>query len=288
MPDIIQLLVKASLLLLVLSSGLQAQWQDLTHAFRRPELLLVGFVAVNVVVPLTAIILCLLLPVAPLTKAGLVIMAVSPLAPFAPGKMRKSGANKGFVYGLYVALLLAAVIIVPATIAVLDNLSRFDVAVPVKDMAGFVATSVLCPLVAGVAIATFWPRFAQRAAPIARIAASMVIYAAILFILVTTGTKLIGLAGDGTLTVIVLTVISGIAAGHWLGGPHPEQRIALAMAATTRHPGIAALIAHRNFDDPQVMLAVVLFLVISMGVCAAYGRWIRTLDAARSGFRQLR
>ena len=288
MPDTIQLLVKASLFLLVLSSGLQAQWQDLTHAFRRPELLLVGFVAVNVVVPLTALILCLLLPVAPLTKAGLVIMAVSPLAPFAPGKMRKSGAHKGFVYGLYVALLLAAVIIVPATIFVLDKLSRFDVAMPIVEMAEFVAMSVLCPLAGGVAIATLWPRLAHQAAPLARIAASIVIYAAILFILATTGTKLIGLAGDGTLAVIVLTVMSGIVAGHWLGGPLPEQRIALAMAATTRHPGIAALIAHRNFDDPQVMLAVMLFLVVSMGVCALYGRWIRTLEAARSGFRQFR
>jgi BASS family bile acid:Na+ symporter len=93
------------------------------------------------------------------------------------------------------------------------------------------------------------------------------------------------LVGDGTVVVINLTVLAGIAAGHWLGGPNPSHRAALAQAAATRHPGIAALIAHRNFDNPQVVLAIMLFLLVSVVLSALYGRWAHSQVAA-SGTRR--
>src|ERR1044072_2077287 len=103
MQAAIQIVAQVSLMLLVLAVALQSSWSDLAYVWRRPTLLLRGFVAINLVVPLCAVILCLIFPVQQMTKAGLVIMAASPLAPFVLGKMMKTGADRAYVVGTYSA-----------------------------------------------------------------------------------------------------------------------------------------------------------------------------------------
>ncbi len=59
----------------------------------------------------------------------------------------------------------------------------------------------------------------------------------------------------------------GLAAGYWLGGPNEGDRAALALAASTRHPGVAIAVAsHALADIPLVPAAVVLFLIVSMAI----------------------
>src|SRR5881394_3288596 len=101
-------IVQASMMLVIFAIGLQARWGDLLCVLRRPGLLERSILAVNVVVPAVAVGLCLLFPVDRLTASGLIILAVSPLAPFVPGKMLKTGAGREFVVGTYVALVLAS------------------------------------------------------------------------------------------------------------------------------------------------------------------------------------
>jgi BASS family bile acid:Na+ symporter len=268
--SLLPLAVQGSLMLLIFAIGLQSRWPDLVYALKRPGLLARGILAVNLIVPAIAILMCMILPVAPPVKAGLVIMSVSPLAPFAPGKMHKAGAEFSYATGLYVALILIAVVLVPVTVALLSALFGHDLSLPVSASAPFVVTSVLLPILAGVLIGSLRPEFGRRAAAIATIAAYVVLLPVIVILLVAAGGKLLALFGDGTLIVIVVTVIVALAAGHWLGGPEPAQRTALAQAAATRHPGIAGLIAHRHFDDPRVMLAIVLFLLTSVILTGVY------------------
>jgi BASS family bile acid:Na+ symporter len=268
--SLLPLAVQGSLMLLIFAIGLQSRWPDLVYALKRPGLLARGILAVNLIVPAIAILMCMILPVAPPVKAGLVIMSVSPLAPFAPGKMHKAGAEFSYATGLYVALILIAVVLVPVTVALLSALFGHDLSLPVSAIAPFVVTSVLLPILAGVLIGSLRPEFGRRAAAIATIAAYVVLLPVIVILLVAAGGKLLALFGDGTLIVIVVTVIVALAAGHWLGGPEPAQRTALAQAAATRHPGIAGLIAHRHFDDPRVMLAIVLFLLTSVILTGVY------------------
>lgn len=274
MKELVALAVQISLHLIVLSIGLQARWSDLTYAFKHPRRLLRAFIAVNLVVPLVAYGLCRLLPMDPMTEAGLVLMAVSPLAPFAPGKMLKAGADRPFVDGLYLTLLIAAVVIVPATLAILSAISERTAFISITDVALFVAKSVLIPMVIGLTVSSLWPALAQKLAPIARVSGYVLLLPIALIILVKSGSEMAGVIGDGTMVVITATVLAGIAAGHLLGGRVPSHRVALAQAAATRHPGIAGLIAHHNCAHAQVILAIVLFLLISIVISAAYGRWI--------------
>jgi BASS family bile acid:Na+ symporter len=274
MQALVPIFVQGSLMLLVLAVGLQSGWSDLLYIWRRPALFLRAFVSVNLIVPVCAMLLCMLLPVDKMTKAGLVIMAVSPLAPFVLGKMMKTGADRAFVVGTYSALIATSVIIVPATFALLGMLLGRDASVPVAMIARFVLISVAVPLIAGIIVATLSQEFGRRASPIATMVAYVGLLPIVLMILYRSAPAAFGLMGDGSLAVIVLTVAAGIGAGHWLGGPEPERRMALAQAAATRHPGIAAMIANRHFEDKRVMLAVVLFLLVSIVVSALYAKWM--------------
>lgn len=94
-------------------------------------------------------------------------------------------------------------------------------------------------------------------------------------ILVKQGSAIAALIGDGSVFAIAVTVSAGLLAGHLLGGPAIANSNALAVASAIRHPGIAALIAHQNFSDHHVMLAVILFLMTSVILVTLYQLWLK-------------
>lgn len=273
--ELVPLLAQTALFLIVASFGLRAHARDVVAAMRNTGLVLRGIVAVNIVVPIAAIAACSLLPIDPAVRQGIVIMAVSPLAPLIPGKMLKGGLDASAAVGLYVALIVSAVIFVPATVALLSALYPADASVSVAAVGKLVAVSVLLPITVGVAIGTWAPDLARRLAPIAYVVGFIAIAILLLLILAKQGGAVFSLVGDGSLLAIVVTVAAGLAAGHWLGRPDPANSNALAVAAAIRHPGIAALIAHANFTDARVMLAIVLFLLTSVIVSAVYQRLVK-------------
>lgn len=284
MQAAIQILVQGSLFLLIFAVGVQTSWSDLAYVVKRPSLLLRGFVAVNLVVPVCAVLLCLIIRADRMTEAGIVIMSVSPLAPFVVGKMLKTGADRAYVVGGYAALMAASIVIVPATIALLGILFGRDASVPMLLIARFVGTFVALPLIAGVMIGS-WSKASgrsnDRTGSLLTYVAYLILLPFIATLIYRTGGAAIGLIGDGSLAIIVLTVTAGIAAGHWLAGNDPARRMALAQAAATRHPGIAMLVARRHFEDRRVALAIILFLLTSIVVSALYAKWMTARLAVR-------
>ena len=282
LKSLLPLIVQLSLALVVVSIGLQAQWRDLVRAAQRPKLLLRGLAAVNLAVPAVAVVMALILPLEAPVRAGIVLMAASPLAPFAPGKMLKAGAEASLVVGLYFALVLLAMLIVPATFALLSLLFGVDATLPVGEIAAFLIPSVLLPLLAGLLLGRLLPRQAPTLARIASAVGMLVLLPVVVILVWRAGGQILALIGNGTLLAITVTVVAGLAAGHLLGGPEPANRMALAAAAAIRHPGIASLVAQRHFDDPNVMPAIILFLLVGFVVAALYNAWAKRLLAAKA------
>lgn len=266
-------IAQGSLILLVLSVALQAHWRDLTVVLRRPALLVRGFVAVNLVVPGVAFVMVALLPLEPAVKVGIMAMAVSPLAPLVPGKMLQAGSDTSYAIGLFVALILLAVVVVPLTFVILGSFYPHAGSVSLIDLARLVLTSVLVPVLVGLAVGSTFPALARRLSPIAKTAGNVALLIIFVAILAKAGKPMMALIGDGGLFATFVPIVAGLAAGHWLGGPEPANRMAMALAAATRHPGIAGLIVHHSFDDPRAMLAVLLFLLNSVVISTAYQAW---------------
>jgi len=84
----------------------------------------------------------------------------------------------------------------------------------------------------------------------------------------------VSLIGSGAALSIAMVVVIAIAAGHWLGGPDPDERSTLALASAMRHPGIAMAIASLNVpEEPRVPAAIILYLLIAAIATSVYGAW---------------
>jgi BASS family bile acid:Na+ symporter len=233
-----------------------------------------ALIAVNLVVPVAAVVLCSLVPIDPNVRIGIVLMAVSPLAPLVTFKIHLGGARTSALLGPYVALLVVAVVLVPLTIALLSALFPPSASISVIALAKLVAVSVLLPIGAGLAINAWYPGFAHIAARVAVVLGFGIIGLLAVVILYAEGRALLTLLGDGTLLVIMGTIAAGLLAGHILGRPDPRESSGLAIAAAMRHPGIALLIAHQNFSDPRIKLVIVLFLLTGAVMSTLYQFWM--------------
>lgn len=271
--QLVAIVAQCALGLIVASIGMQAQAREVLAAMRNTKLVLKGLLAVNVVVPIVALTITWILPINPAVRIGIVVMAVSPMAPLVQMKMRKGGLDTSHTIGLYVALILSAILFVPATVALFSAVYPGEVSISVAAVAKMVSITTLLPLGAGLAIGNWAPDFARRVAPIVMVLGFVAVLLLAGLILYEQGGAMLRLIGDGTLLAIVITVAVGLLAGYRLGRPNPANSDALAMAAGTRHPGIAALIVNANFTDPRVMLSVLLFLLTGIIMTVAYLVW---------------
>src|SRR5262249_38916408 len=153
---------------------------DLAVLLRNPGLLARSILAMNIVMPIFAVVLARLFSLDPAIEIALVALALSPVPPALPGKQMKAGGTEAYSLGLLVAAAAAAIILVPVGMEALELVFPLDLHVPPGEVAAIVAASIFVPLFAGMAIAKFAPDFAERVAPlISRIALIVVLVAII-------------------------------------------------------------------------------------------------------------
>jgi BASS family bile acid:Na+ symporter len=83
------------------------------------------------------------------------------------------------------------------------------------------------------------------------------------------------LAGNGAMLALAIFMLAGTAVGHLLGGPAEEDRTTLAVATSSRHPGLAMAIAAANFPEQKMLVAgaLVIYLILRMILSIPYARW---------------
>lgn len=273
--QILPILLSTSLAGLVLTVGLKADSGDLIYVLRRPALLLKAILAVQIIPPLAAALLVWFLPLEPVVKAGIMLMAISPVPPLVPGQELGVGARKEYAYGVYVAIAVLTIIAVPAVYNLASGLFGRDHTLPVRLIASTVATGVLLPLALGMIIKRTAPAFAGRAAPLVYKVSMLLVLAVFLPIVVVIWPALMALVGNGTILAMALLTAITLLGGHMLGGPAPLDRATLAVASSVRHPGIAILIANTAFNDKRVTAAVLLYMIVGLLVGIAYKQWFK-------------
>jgi BASS family bile acid:Na+ symporter len=267
----IGLAVQASIFLLVFALGLNAKLDDVLFLLRRPGLLLRALVSMNVVMLAFALGVIAIFAPPPAVRIALVALAVSPVPPILPSKQAKAGAAHNYSIGLLVAVAIVSVVLVPATIEFIGRSYGVDVHMPAGRVASIVMVSILVPLLAGIGVGHMAPAPAARfAQPISTIAMVLLLIA-IVPILFTATPALIALIGSGVLLCLIAFALVGLAVGHLLGGPADDDRTALALATSARHPGMAIAIARINFPEEQAVMGVVLsYLIVSAIVALPY------------------
>lgn len=267
---LLPIILKGSIAGVVFAIGLDATRDDVLYFTRRPGHLGRAFLAINIIVPLAAVLVMRALPLSLPAKAGVILMALAPVPPFIPQKELQAGARKEVVYGLFATFALLAVIIVPITVAVLNKLYGTAVELSLIGLVKLVLITVAAPLAVGMIIRARWPEAAARIAPwISKISFLLLVLGAAV-IIIRAAPAIIALIGDGMVLGIVVIVVAGIIGGHVLAGPDRRDKAALAATAASRHPGIAMMIANANAPDKKVDASIMLFLIVGMIVVSLY------------------
>jgi BASS family bile acid:Na+ symporter len=266
--------IKISIVITVLGIGLSTTRSDATSVFRDPAQLVRSLLAMQVIVPLFAILVVRTFDLEIPVKIALVALAVSPVPPIWPKRTLQAGGELAYTIGLLVASSVLSILIIPSAVALIESIFSVPMRISPASIASIVFVTVIIPLFVGIEIRRVWPRFANRASEMVTKAGFALLVLCALPLLVKSLPAIGSLIGNGTLLTMIALVLVGLGAGHLLGGPVEGERTVLGLACATRHPAIALTIATANFPNEKfVPAAIVLYLLVSFIVSTPYVLW---------------
>lgn len=272
--EIIILAAKLSIVGMVFALGLRSKPEDIAELLGRPGLLFRSFVAINLVMPAFAIAAVSLLPLRLEVEVMLIALSLSPLPPLLPGKVSSARGDRSFAIALLVIFAVLAVVWVPLAVHLVGEIYGRPVGVDPRKIAWIVATLVVVPLALGMAVRRFAADFAKRIEHAVSLLSTGVLVLVALLIVASTARAMLEQIGDGVLVLMTAFVLVGLAAGHLLGGPVPQERTDLALAAASRHPGITLAVAQMVFPEGHAATALVaIYLIVAVVIGLPYIKW---------------
>lgn len=261
LADVITLILKASLFLVVFSLGLRATFTDIAYLLGRPVLLFKSILSMNIVMLGFSLAAASVFPLPLPLQIALLGLAMAPVPPILTWKQRRAAGTSSYAISLCVTASFLAIILVPLAIALADAVFEEDYRMPSIRVVPIVLISVIVPLVLGMLVERLAPAIAARAARPVAITGTVLLVLAALPVLFVTLPEVWVLVGRGLIQFLALFTAFGLLVGHIMGGPHAHDRVVLALATGTRHPGVAMAIAAYNFPEEKAAVAVVLLHV---------------------------
>jgi BASS family bile acid:Na+ symporter len=245
-----------------------------------------SLVAMNILAPIIAVMVCRTFSLHPAVIVALVTLSVAPVgALFSQSMLPLVAPGRGsYAHGLFFASTVFSVILTPLAVEVIQAIFGGDVHVKPLTIAQVVIGSVLVPLGIGLAVGRWWPAAKQWIGTIQKVS-SLTLLACFIVILALTWSSMGSVIREGTLTAIAILALLGIAVGHFLGGPEEDDRTVLAFATVSRHPGVAIAVANLT-DQPLAPIGVLLAVIVSEIVAVPYKKWrqrLRTAGPAAAG-----
>lgn len=269
--------IQVSIFVTVVSLGMRASLSDIEALFRRPGQLIKALLAIFVIMPVFAILAIKIFALHSVIAIVLMALSVSPIPPIFPNTAFKSGGEASFTFGLFTAVTLLSIVLIPTAFVVLDALFARDAKFSEFFLMKTLLISALIPLVIGIALHRLAPAFCERFAGLVGKIGGILLLVSVLPILLALLPTIWSLVGGFQILALTLFALVGAAAGYFLGGPDPKERTVLALATAARHPGIAIALASTNVDETlrkTVAAAVILYLVISTIVVAPFLKWL--------------
>lgn len=275
---IILTFVTLTIFSLMLATGVNHSFQQLTSLWRQPGLLLRSLMAVIVLVPMVVAILLQLFELPPAVATGLVVLAAAPGAPLTTKRSQIAGGDPTYSASLQLTLALLAVVITPLILAIFYGLFEFATArVTPLDVARQVGEVTFLPVIIGLLIQHVSPRLAEV------IAKPMLILANGLFILLFVVLisllalkpdlqAMLNLGGLPTAAIIIM-VGASLAIGHLLGGPSQEERAVLAIASIARNVGLALFIAGLCDYGQDFIPTLLTYIILGALLAVPYSIW---------------
>ncbi|MEI6301197.1 MAG: hypothetical protein WCR74_07115 [Betaproteobacteria bacterium] len=235
--------------------GLMLGPQQIAAAMTRRTVLLAVLFAAVVPVPVLTVLALEYFGLRGPVAVGLLLMAISPGAPFALKRAIDAGGHREFAPALHVTIVVLAVVTVPLSVAILSHMYATKFQVTYFQIGKQVFFAQLLPLLLGALFHYLRPAAAAWLQPRMARAGN---YLAMLFSLVMAIDIVPVLGGIGfvpTLAGCGLSVLA-LATGALFVGRDSEVRSVAAIAVAMRNPGLAMVMANANHAPPAVTATI--------------------------------
>jgi len=276
--SMLNVLAAGTVFTVMFSLGLGLEAGELRLIWRRPSLMARGLFSVLVAVPTVALLVTRWLDLPRFVEIGVVLMAISPGAPVALRRSLGAGGHRAFAPSLQICVALLAVVSMPLSIAALNEFYAGRATLTPWSVAKQVFVAQLLPLAVGMSVRRFWRAPAKRLEPRLAQAGNVLLLALVVVVLVDVWEVTMN-AGFRVWPAIATTTVGALALGHWLGGPEPATRTAVAITSALRNPGLALLVAALNAAPPAVTGTVLAYVLVSALLVIPYMMWRRRAAA---------
>jgi BASS family bile acid:Na+ symporter len=242
----------------MMSVGLAYRIGQIVGPLREARAVFRALVANFALVPLLAVGIEQLIPMTPPLALGLFLIAGSAGAPFL---IKLASTARGDL-ALSAALL---VLLVPVTVVFLPFYVPLALAHPALRGLSYARSSVLAlgfpllstlilPILVGLAVNAIVPRWAARLVPIGAKVASFALVVVVVSTFAANARELIEIVRTGALMGGISLIVGAFATGFLLS--RPERSAVLGLGTAQRNVAGAMVIASRDFTDPNILVMV--------------------------------
>jgi BASS family bile acid:Na+ symporter len=275
MNDTLMILVKLSLVVFMagnlLDMGLRLNVQDALTGLRNVRFVVLTLLWGFVLCPALAYAITLVIPLEYPYATGLILLGMTPCAPFLPAIVDKANGDLGFTAALMLLAAAGTVAFMPLAVPVMVKgltVNAWTIAKPLLLV-------VLLPLAVGMAIHRASAALTSRIQPFVKKITLIATIALAVLTVVVYGQGLIGVRGSLAVVsqVIFFSIVTTLT--YWCGfGLQPEQKIVLSAGMATRNIGaaLAPLFSIAEMDQRAIIMVVLGFpIMIVFGLLSA--RW---------------
>jgi bile acid:Na+ symporter, BASS family len=244
----------------MLAVGLSYTLREIMDPLRDLRGVLLTLAANFVLVPLLAYAVARLLPINQAAEVGLMLVATAAGAPFLIKLTQLANGDTAFGAGVLVLLLAATIIYMPLVVPFVApeaTVSATSIAMPL-------ILTMLLPLGAGLFIDACFRRLADRLQPISNRVSGIALVVLVVVTFLANFQDILGVFGTGAIAAALLVIGGAFALGYVLGGADPREREVIALATAQRNVAAATVVATQSFDDPDVLVMVVVTSIVSI------------------------
>jgi BASS family bile acid:Na+ symporter len=246
----------------LLAGGLECDLKDALKWMKSPKLLIPSLLWGWVVGPALALLIIRILPLMEGHAAGLILVSLSPIAPFLPLAANKARGDMTFT-GAYILLVtVLTVVLLPLMAPVLIKgltVSAWPLAKPLIIL-------VLIPMLIGVTLRYYKPKFATKIFPWVKKFSSIWLLLCLGTTLWIYGAEMLSTIGSFAPGALVLFMVIMAVLPYLIGfGLKQNQRSVMALGQSSRNIS-AAFVAFFGITNPPAGMFLVVLLVVPLHV----------------------
>jgi bile acid:Na+ symporter, BASS family len=252
----------------MLAMGAGLTLAQILEPLRNARLVAASLLANFVLMPLCAFVLAKALSLDEPLGVGLLLLGCAAGAPFLPKLAELAKGNLAFAVGVMVLLMVVTVGYLPIVLPLLLP----GVTVNSWKIARSLVLLMLLPLAAGLVLRTRYENLAARVKPLLDRISNISLILLVLLITAANLDKVLQVFGTRGILAGFLFIALGFGIGWLLGGPGADTRRVMALGTAQRNIAAALVVASQSFNDPKVVVMVVVVAIAGLIVLMPFSR----------------